>query len=466
MIELPHPLPARAWQIERAIRLNAIPLDRRIHPSQWYNSNTAFPQGDDLIALFWGARVPGSGAPEIPYVEMVQARYNQGFDVSEAEALIPQGLQLAAENRRNDLRAHTAYLLSSLHNAPRIPTHSYWQYQRPMDWESILSSMKNPNPQPESSAQKDLGDKLLHGWLGQLAGGSFGTVIEGYHSAQIQKVYGVVETYLTVPETVNDDVVYELVFLDVFEKHGRSLTAIDIGLEWLRQIPFGWSAEWVALNNLSLGFLPPLSGAFRNPYNDWIGAQMRGMVCGMLAPGYPLEAARLAFLDGCVSHAANGVYGGMYAAVLTALAFVRNDLRALLEEGLNYLPQCSEYVAVAREILQTLSTTPNPLEAWKKLDTRFEEYNWIHAYPNLAADLFALWHCNNDMTTAFRWLAHAGLDVDCNAGLVGTVLGIMFGTPAKWSDPLHDTLETYLRGKERLSIRNLAERTLQLVKSN
>lgn len=466
MIELPHPLPARAWQIDRAIRLNAVPLDRRVHPSQWYDSNTIFPHGDDLIALFWNARVPGSGAPEIPYVEMVQSRYNQGFDVSEAESLLPEGLQLAAENRRDDLRAHTARLLSALHNAPRIPTHSYWQYQRPMDWESIFSNMKNPATQPEKLPYKEVPERILHGWLGQLAGGSFGTAIEGYHSSQIQKVYGVIEGYLTEPETVNDDVVYELVFLDVFEKHGRNLTSIDLGLEWLRQIPFGWSAEWVALNNLSMGFMPPLSGAFRNPYNDWIGAQMRGMVCGLLAPGWPLEAARLAFVDGCVSHAANGVYGGIYAAVLTALAFVRNDLSAMLEEGLNYLPQRSEYVAVAREVLQTLSATPDPLEAWQKLDTRFEEYNWIHAYPNLAADLFALWHCNGEMTAAFRWLAHAGLDVDCNAGLVGTLLGIMSGTPAQWADPLHDTLETYLRGKEHLSIRSLAERTWRLIKSS
>jgi hypothetical protein len=55
--------------------------------------------------------------------------------------------------------------------------------------------------------------------------------------------------------------------------------------------------------------------------------------------------------------------------------------------------------------------------------------------------------------------------VDCTAGLVGTRLGIMNGTPAQWADPLHDTLETYLRGKERISIRSLAERTSRLVNS-
>ena len=175
--------------------------------------------------------------------------------------------------------------------------------------------------------------------------------------------------------------------------------------------------------------MPPKSGSFRNPYSDWIGAQMRGMVCGMLAPGWPLEAARLAYIDGTVSHARNGIYGGMYAAVLTALAYVRSDERALLEEALNYVPPGSEYAAVAREILAVLRSEPNPAAAWRILDARFEEYNWIHAYPNLAADMLALWHARGDLTTAFRWLAHAGLDVDCNAGLVGTVLGVMYGAP-------------------------------------
>lgn len=453
----------RAWQIDRDLRLNATPLDRRIHPSDWYTSETIFPTGDALIQLFWNATVPGSGAPEIPYVEMVQALHNQGYDVTQAEALLPEGIELAAAGRMDDLRALTAELLARLHSAPRLPDHPYWRYTYPgPTWRAVRASLPDANPDQDRRGLENLEAKTLAGWLGQLAGGAFGTAIEGYHTDRIAEVYGVIDSYITAPETMNDDVVYELVFLDVFERHGRRLTARQLGLEWVRQIPFGWSAEWIALRNLGMGMLPPGSGAFRNPYCDWIGVQMRGMVCGMLAPGWPLEAARLAYLDGTVSHARNGIYGGMYAAVLTALAYVREDARALLEEGLNYLPPGSEYVAVARGILAVLRSEPNPAAAWRILDARFEEYNWIHAYPNLAADMLALWHAAGDLTTAFRWLAHAGLDVDCNAGLVGTVLGVMHGAPDKWAAPLGNLLETYLRGKERLSIGALAARTVRL----
>jgi len=415
--------------------------------------------------LFWNATVPGSGAPEIPYVEMVMSLANQGYDVSQAEELLPEGIRLAKADQRDDLRALTAELLAALRESPQIPAHAYWQYTYPPpNWEAVISTMDYPEHGVMPGALDLLEQKTLSGWLGQLAGGAFGTTIEGYHSSRIQEVYGVIDGYLTQPETVNDDVVYELVFLDAFERHGRGLTSSQLGLEWVRQIPFGWSAEWIALRNLNMGILPPESGSFCNPYSDWIGAQMRGMVCGMLAPGWPLEAARLAHLDAVISHNRNGVYGEMYAAVLTALAYVRSNVRDILGEGLRYLPQESEYVATAREILGTLTSQADPTQAWQCLDKRFEEYNWIHAYPNLAADMLALWHSEGDLTNAFRWLAHAGLDVDCNAGLVGTFLGILHGVPEKWSEPLDDLLETYLRGKERLSINQLTQRTTRLAR--
>ena len=74
-------------------------------------------------------------------------------------------------------------------------------------------------------------------------------------------------------------------------------------------IPYGWSAEEWALKNIKMGIYPPESGFLHNPYREWIGAQMRGAVCGMVAPNNPLKAAELAFMDGVVSHYNNGVIG-------------------------------------------------------------------------------------------------------------------------------------------------------------
>ena len=54
----------KAWQIDRETRLNAVPMDRRVHQSSWFPADFTPPCGDDLIDMFWESRVPGSGAPE------------------------------------------------------------------------------------------------------------------------------------------------------------------------------------------------------------------------------------------------------------------------------------------------------------------------------------------------------------------------------------------------------------------
>jgi len=69
------------------------------------------------------------------------------------------------------------------------------------------------------------------------------------------------------------------------------------------------------------------------------------------------------------------------------------------------------------------------------------------------------------MTETFSFLAKAGLDVDCNAGLAGNVLGILKPVPPQWVTPIGDRLETYIRGKEVLSIQTLAEKTTTLAVS-
>ena len=52
--------------------------------------------------------------------------------------------------------------------------------------------------------------------------------------------------------------------------------------------------------------------------------------------------------------------------------------------------------------------------------------------------------------------------MDCNGGLVGNVLGVIRSVPQAWAGPIGDLLETYIKGKGRLSIKALAEKTARL----
>jgi ADP-ribosylglycohydrolase len=453
-----------AWQLDREMREASIPVDRRKAASH-YKSDMEFPHGDDLLRWNWFVQVPGSLAPDCFFQSMVQDWGNQGYDVSAAEALIPEGRELEAANALVELRAVSAHIMKALREAPRIPGHPYFTFEHPSTWEDVKTAMPAAHGYPAFSGWKQEFDhQILQGWIGQLAGASFGAALEGYLGKNIEKVYGEVRGYVVPPETTNDDSVYELLLLDVFEKMGRGITSGALADEWVRKLPFGVSAEGTALRNLNLGIYPPESGTFLNPYCDWIGAQMRGMVCGMLAPGNPMEAARLAHIDGVISHARNGVYGEIYSAVLTSLAFVMDDPRAILKEGAKYIPAKSEFASVLDYVFQVLKTGTDPASAWEKLDTHFAHYNWIHAYPNIAADMLALWYGGGDFTESMMLLAKAGLDVDCNGGLVGNILGVMKDVPPAWAEPIGDLLETYIKGKEKVSIRELAAKTARLAK--
>ncbi len=451
-----------AWKLERDLRLNAIPLDRRTHASNWFDPQILLQANDMLLKTFWKENVPGSGAIEHPYLEMMQAQENKGYDLSKALPLYTEGMQLLDKGDLANLRACTTRVLDAIFSAPRIEDHPYHHFVHPENWEDVRSEMGDVDASNRLDSIDDLEERIYQGWLGQLAGASFGTAIEGYTGKNIAEVYGDVTIYITEPETMNDDVVYELILLDVFSRMGRKITSQELGLEWVKQVPFAWSAEWIALQNLRNGYLPPESGSLRNPYSNWIGAQMRGMICGMLAPGWPLEAARLAHLDGVVSHSANGVYGEIFAAVLTSLAFLEDDPKKLVLSAAQYIPKRSEYKEKLDFVLNTVRTAKTPQAALVEFDEFFQQYNWIHAYPNMAADVFSLWYGEGDMTRSFSALAQAGMDVDCNGGLVGNVLGVIRSVPAQWVDPIGDLLETYIPDKERLSIRQLANLTAEL----
>ena len=99
----------------------AIPVDRRVNDSDWYTSDMEIPYGDELIRKFWYSKVPGSRAPEVPYQEMAQAQYNKGYDTSAASDLILKGIELAGQDKIDELRVLTAELLDVIIHAPKDP---------------------------------------------------------------------------------------------------------------------------------------------------------------------------------------------------------------------------------------------------------------------------------------------------------------------------------------------------------
>lgn len=88
----------------------------------------------------------------------------------------------------------------------------------------------------------------------------------------------------------------------------------------------------------------------------------------------------------------------------------------------------------------------NWLSAWKELEGDFKEYNWIHAYPNAAAEVIALWFGNGDFNETLYIVGMIGYDVDCNAAQIMTIIGIIDKEiPSKWTNPIGERINTYCR---------------------
>jgi ADP-ribosylglycohydrolase len=433
------------------MRGQAVPIDRRAVPDRWQASDFADVSRASMLRDFWGAPVPGSGAWDVMFVGAANSHIGHcGFEDPMVRGLISSGLQ--ARRGGDDLRcvslaeqllavfAATTYEPGPIGVDPSkalLPRYAAWREDRFL--------------------------RVLNGWVGQIAGGAFGTALEGCTGQALGHLYGRVDGYVGDVSTLNDDCVYEILALEVLERYGAAATTENYAHEWSTRLPFGWSAEWITLDNLAAGMAPSLAGQHGNPMFDWIGAQMRSMIFGLVAPGDVATAVTLSLQEAAVSHRGGGLAGGAFAAALTSGAFVVDDPRELLLRVKPILDRETSYGNVVHHSMNVVRNCRTSQEAFDVLDAELAHRNWIHAEPNISAVISALWFCEGDFTTAMASVATCGLDVDCNAGLVGTILGIQNrAIPKAWSEPLGGIVDTYLGSGDRYDITTLAQRTAAL----
>lgn len=458
-----------AWKYERKLTDEALPpkVQEADNEEDWMHYVNEGHAADERLFSDWLSLVPGSKAPCDVTVAAVQSMGNRGYDVSEAEQYLEEGLKAAAEKDGGKLQVLTGKIFAALNRAPKISGNEYDKFTEYLDFEQIAEHVNFPEKVPYDVESEEFREKIYAGWWGQLIGGCLGTQIEGYTTEKIRERFGEVKEYLRKPETYNDDITYELAYVDMFAKKGYEITSEDVAYAWLELISDGYSAERVALENLRRGILPPESGRCGNYFSDWIGAQMRTPIHGMLAPADPALAARLAVDDSVVSHSNSGILGGMFNAVMVSLAFSEKDIRTLLEKAVSMIPDDSEYYKVVSDTLDLCKEISDWETAWHICEKRYQEYNWIHAYPNAAAEVIALWYGNMDFEETCHIIAMEGQDVDCTAAPVLNVLAVMLGPECieeKWKDPIGDTILTTMRRIRKLTVEELIDQTCDSVR--
>ncbi len=457
----------RAWEIAGELYWNAKPVVRSKEEQTWTANLDTLAFYDSILSLDWGSNVPGSGAPECIMAASIQALENRGYRVSDrGYELLEAGLKARDNSDYVELQRISAELRCELAHAKKDEDSDYWKYKSYVSFEEYERAVQFPEKKPVDILSPDFRDKLKGGWLSQLIGAAMGTMVEGYTSQNLYEAFGEVYDYLREPNTYNDDITYELAFLDAFSRSGYQVTSKEIALSWVGLIPCGWSAEEIALRNIKNGMFPPESGTYRNPFNEWIGAQMKGGICGMAAPGDAQMAAKLAWADGEVAHANNGILGEVFNAVLTALAFTETDVRSLVRQAIHLIPADSEYYSVVSFAWDCCEKYEDWHLALAQCQEKYKTYNWIHAYPNACCEVIALYYGNGDYSKTLHIVTMCGVDVDCNAGMIMPILAIQKGMriiPEKLIHPAFSELITYMRGMRKMTLEELVDDTLNSI---
>ncbi|PDH67107.1 MAG: hypothetical protein CNE88_08390 [Acidimicrobiales bacterium MED-G01] len=269
----------------------------------------------------------------------------------------------------------------------------------------------------------------------------------------------------------DDDINYTVISLLLLEEYGRSFTTADVGRTWLRYLPGAivYTAEREAYLKLladagmrfAYGAEPniDLEQCSDNPYNDWIGAQIRADLYGWINPGEPQAAALMAQADAALSHRAEGVYGAVVVAVAGALVAAGLQHETALEEAAAFIPSDSD---CARAVHLGLATAEDVLPT--KIHATYEGMSPVHTVNNLALVTWGLVRNTDDFAAAIGDTVAGGWDTDCNGATVGALWGLTGKeVPIPWIAQWSDVIETSLAGSSSFSLQELTNRTVALI---
>lgn len=266
----------------------------------------------------------------------------------------------------------------------------------------------------------------------------------------------------------DDDTNYTILALKLMERKGFAFTPYDVGECWLSSLPVMHvcTAERVAYCNMVNGINPPMSGAYKNAYREYIGAQIRGDFFGYVCPGEPQKAAGLAWRDASISHVKNGIYGEMFVAAMLAGAATETDMEQIVRIGLMQIPRTCRLAKAVGEALAWKKSGILQTVAMERIHRRYDEldgYDWCHVVPNAMIVCMGLLYGNGDFGKTMDFCLRAGFDTDCNCATAGSVVGMLLGArglPEKWTTPLHDQIRSGVDGMGQVRISELAKRTV------
>jgi len=278
----------------------------------------------------------------------------------------------------------------------------------------------------------------------------------------------------------DDDIRYTVLGLTLLEEKGSGFTTWDVGKHWHSNLTYQQvcTAETQTYLNFSqvtahMHPQPPADWpeknewvrTFRNPYREWIGAQIRADGLAYAAAGWPERAAEFAWRDASLSHVKNGIYGEMFVAAMIAGAFVEQDNEKIIAIGLSEIPRRSRLAKDISRAVAIARRATSQLDLVERIWDSFKHYHPVHTNNNAALVAAALVFAGDDFEKAITTAVLGGWDTDCNGATVGSIMGASLGAaalPTRWTAPLNDTLYAEVNGFNPISIKECARRSESL----
>jgi hypothetical protein len=281
-----------------------------------------------------------------------------------------------------------------------------------------------------------LRDKIRGGLLGQILGNLNGLPHEFKYIAEPGNV---TEYTPALPEGAwtDDDTDFEWVYIKVMEDEDCLLLPPErISRLWRERINARiWCSNQYARQLMDLGIDPPLTGtAALNPWADFnISGQFLCETFGLIAPAMPQTAAKIGLNYTRVAIEGEPAQTTQLFTSLIALAFIEDDIDALLDRGLAAIDPDSAISRIVRDVRDWHRQHPADWRATRRLLK--EEYSKHggqmrdrNGYElNTGSIIAALLYGQGDFVRTLIAAFNFGWDADCNAATAGTILGVMKG---------------------------------------
>ena len=431
-------------------------------------------------------------AVELP-VEYNQS-YEEGLDIEPYKDLIFATHRLPDGEFKEEVAEAIAKLVNEL------PLREGYKYNEPSDLDGIRN-LRNLDLLKEDTAKVPLDKKVAGAWYGRISGCFLGKPIEGLWTKTLTALLKMSNNYpmtrYILSTDVNrdelakiglqpwhlwsqcyadkvkfaeadDDTNYTVMAQHIINRHGGKFTPKNVLEAWMEHQPKNayCTAERVAYMNFLKSYVPPYTAYYKNPYREWIGAQIRGDYYGYVA-GSPEEAADFAWRDASISHIKNGIYGEMYISAMLAYAKTSENILNVVYAGLSQIPSTSRLYEEAMEIVDGYLGGKSQEDAFASIHARYNNENshdWCHTISNALIVTAALLYGEGNFGKSICMAVETGFDTDCNGATVGSIVGMTYGIDnidKEWTKPFNGILQTQILGHDKSNLDDLIAKTME-----